>query len=162
MTSATKSLIGADGAFVLPLGNFSDGAGIGLGALMRYEYNVAPQLNVTGRVGFLYHLGKDVGGGTVNFWNIPVLVGAKYDIASGLYGAAEAGLFYNHASATVTIPGFGSQTVSNSETDFGFNVGAGYKMGDLDIRAGLQIWNISHAGDTMGVIANVGYNFAKM
>ena len=157
----TKIQLGADGAFVLPLGNFSNAANAGIGALIRGEYSVMPKLNITGRLGFVYYLTKDQGF-DYKFWNIPVLVGAKYDIAQGFYGAAEAGLFLNHASATVSIPGFGSASSSNTETDFGATITAGYRMGDLDARVGLQWADLGHAGDTMGLMVNVGYSFMKM
>jgi hypothetical protein len=154
-------LLGADGAFVVPLGNFSDGAGLGFGALLRYEYNIMPKLNATGRLGFVYHLGKDqtLLGTTVTttFYDIPVLVGAKYDIIDALYLAGEVGFFYNHASASV-----GGVSASTSETDFGLNVGAGYRMGDLEVRAGLQFNDLGHASDTMSIVANVGYSFMRM
>jgi hypothetical protein len=158
---ASKMLLGADGAFVLPLGNFSNLANAGVGALVRFEYNVIPNLNLTGHLGFVYYLTKDQGIG-YKFWNIPALVGARYDIAQGFYGAAEAGLFFNHASATLTIPGFGTMSSSNTENDFGAVVAAGYRMGDLDARVGLQWVDLGHASDTMGLTVNVGYSFMKM
>lgn len=157
-TPDTKMQLGADAAFVLPLGNFSDAAGVGLGALLRYEYNVIPQLNITGRAGFIYHLSKDLPLGSTKLWTIPILVGAKYDIAQGFYGAAELGLFYNHVS--VDVPGFGS--ASDTTTKFGGGVAAGYRFGDLEARVGLQWWDLGHMSDTMGLVASVGYSFMRM
>src|SRR5215831_18396699 len=54
--------LAADGAIAVPVGNLSDGAGVGIGALVRYEYVLMPQLNLTGRAGLVYHLPKSQGG----------------------------------------------------------------------------------------------------
>ena len=155
---ARKMQLAADGALAVPLGNLSDGAGIGLGALLRYEYVVLPQLNITGRAGFIYHLPKTVNGADSNFWTIPVLAGVKYALNEQFYVAGELGLFLNHVSASVMTP-FGNISASSSETDLGLTAGAGYRRGDLDIRLALDILNLGHAGDNMTIGANVGYSF---
>ena len=54
---------------------------------------------------------------------------------------------------------FGNVSASSSETDFGLTAGGGYRRGDLDIRIALSILNMSHAGDSMTIGANVGYSF---
>jgi hypothetical protein len=58
-------------------------------------------------------------------------------------------------------PLVGSTSGSSSETDLGLNAGAGYRMGDLDLRGSLCIFDLGHAGDSMGLMASVGYNFAR-
>ena len=150
--------LAADGALAVPVGSFSDGAGVGLGALIRYEYVILPQLNLTGRAGFIYHIPKSVNGVDANFWTIPILAGAKYAVNEQFYVAGELGLFSNHFSTTVTSP-VGTFSGSASETDFGLTAGGGYRRGDLDVRVALNILNISHAGDSMTIGANVGYSF---
>ena len=150
--------LAADGALAVPVGNLSNGAGVGIGALLRYEYLIQPQLALTGRAGLIYHIPKSVNGADSTFWTIPILAGAKYALNEQFYVAGELGLFSNHSSATVMTP-FGNFSGSASETDFGLTAGAGYRRGDLDFRVALNILNLDHAGDSMTIGANVGYSF---
>jgi hypothetical protein len=99
-----------------------------------------------------------VNGADATFWTIPILAGAKFALNEQFYVAGELGLVSNHSSATVMTP-FGNISGSASETDFGLTAGAGYRRGDLDIRVALNILNLSHAGDSMTIGANVGYSF---
>jgi hypothetical protein len=148
-----QMLLGGDAELALPVGDFSKGAGIGIGALLRYEYFVNPKINVTGRTGYIYHLSKDNPLGIkVNFHTIPILGGIKYAVTDQIYGAAEAGLFLNGVSGG----GF-----SSSSTDFGITLGGGFRTGDLDIRAGLHILDLGNASKSMALVVNAGYNFWK-
>ena len=51
--------------------------------------------------------------------------------------------------------------LSSSDDNLGLTLGAGYRMGDIDIRAGLHFLDLGNAGDFMELVASVGYNFAK-
>jgi hypothetical protein len=150
--------LSADGNVSLPVGSFSDGAGVGLGALLRYEYVILPQLNITGRVGFIYHLPKSQDGFDTKFWTIPVLAGVKLALNQSFYVAGELGLFSNHATVTATGV-FGTGSASASETDFGFTGGVGYRTGNLDARLALNVLDLSNASDTMAIAANLGFSF---
>jgi hypothetical protein len=153
--STTAQMIGADLVLAVPVGDFSDGAGLGIGALVRYEHNLIPKLNLTGRVGFVYHLSKDFGnGGKVNFSSIPVLVGAKYDLTDAIYAAVELGLIHNAATAKA-----GNVSISSSENDLGATVGGGFRIGDIDLRLGLHILDLSDASKSMALVVGAGYNF---
>src|SRR5689334_7919716 len=71
-----KMTVGADVAFVLPLGDYADGASAAFGVLGRFEFAVNAQLAITGRIGFIYNLLKDVPDGvsaSLNF--IPIMAG---------------------------------------------------------------------------------------
>jgi len=145
--------LGGDFQLALPLGSFSDISNIGFGVLGRFEYTVMPQLNLTGRLGFTYFVGKH----DLKFWTIPILVGAKFVVAPNFYVAGEIGLFNNHSA--IDIPGFG--TVSGSETDFGLTAGAGYRLNDLDLRLQFEFLDLGNAGDSTALVASVGYDFWK-
>ena len=147
-------LAGVDARLTVPLGNFSDYATLGFGALGRFEYILTPQVNLTGRAGIDLFLGNN----NASYWNIPILVGAKFAVVPNFYVAGEIGLFYNHISADSPF-GFGSY--SHGEFDFGMTLGAGYRVGDLDFRASLEFTDLGHAGDTMALVASAGYNFWK-
>jgi hypothetical protein len=148
-------IIGADAEVALPVGTLGDGAGLGFGALLRYEFTVITRANITARAGFIYHLSKDIdtplGTFTSHFWNIPLLAGIKVAATDSLYVAGEAGLFINHSS----VDGGSSDTSSK----FGITVGGGYRLSSLDLRVGLGILDLGHAGDTIELFANLGYNF---
>jgi hypothetical protein len=150
-TTSAKGIIGADAAVAIPFGDFSNGAGIGFGALFRAEYNLIPNLNLTGRAGFIYHLPKDTVIGDIKFYEVPILAGVKYAFADAFYGAAELGLVWGKAS---------TDGGSASETNLGFTIGAGYRLDALDFRAGIHILDLGNAGDSTELVLNAGYNFA--
>ena len=83
---------------------------------------------------------------------MPILVGAKYGFTDAIYGAAEIGAVYGKASCDGC----------KSDTNLAFTIGAGYRMDALDLRVGLHILDLGHAGDTMELVASVGYNFAAL
>jgi hypothetical protein len=141
--------IGVDGSLAIPFGDWGDATGIGIGGLFRGEYPLMPNLNLTGRVGYLYHLSKN----SVTLHEVPILVGAKYGFTDQIYGAAEIGLVYRKASCDLGC---------TSDTNLGFTIGAGYRMDALDFRLGLHILDLGHAGDSMQLVASVGYNFAAL
>jgi hypothetical protein len=139
--------LGADGGVMVPFGGLSDSTGIGLGALVHLEYFMNPTWTVTGRVGFIYHLAKSVGGTDIQLNEIPILGGVKYALAGPLYLAGEIGAFK-----------FGGSNVK-SQTKLGITAGAGFTMSAVDVRAGLHILNLGEAGDSMGLMVTAGYNF---
>ncbi len=163
--------VGADVMFVLPLGDFADASGPQIGAVARVGYRVMPALELTGRVGYLHGLSKEqsfsVLGTTItsktSISNIPIWVGARYFFmqpTSGLYGAAEIGA--NMLSAKAEVGGQSSS--SDTETRFGFNVGAGYVISEslpIDIRAQFMHHNLLGTEDgeksMLGLGFSVGY-----
>lgn len=154
-------IIGADAAFQLPLGTWADVTGMGFGALVRGEYKLMPNLNLTARLGYIYSLKKDVGGSKFSIDNVPIWAGAKFFLTDMIYAGAEAGINYVTAKTELSMLGT-SVSASASEMNFGANVGAGALLGDLDLRAQLLVLDLGHAGDSMAVMINVGYNFLKM
>jgi hypothetical protein len=154
-----RLIIGADAAFQLPLGNFADATGIGIGALVRGEFNIIPKLNLTFRTGYIYSLDKD--GFSVS--NIPAWVGGKYFITDMIYGAAEIGENIL-ISKIPDVEVFGVTVGGGSSTDykFGATVGAGVLLGPLDIKAQFEILSLGDASDSMALMVNVGYNFVKL
>lgn len=142
-----KMGIGGDLQFVLPLGDFADASGPQIGPLFRFGYRVMPALEVTARVGYLYGLSKDNSGFKTSVSNIPVWVGARYffmEPGAGLYGAGELGLNNMTFKIDGTLLGQSVES-SDSNTRFGFNVGAGYVISKelpIDIRAQFMHHNL--------------------
>ncbi len=169
LTASRPDTLGVDGDLALPVGTYGDAAGLGFGVIGRVEHPVAstPELTITGRVGFVYHLSKDMmsplGGtaGSLTVMEFPILGGVRYDFsrsASGsLYGAAEAGLVVLRASAS-----YNGVDASDSQTNLGMTLGGGYRTGKLDLRGQLFFADLGHAGDSMSIMATIGYDLTTL
>jgi hypothetical protein len=152
--------VGADLAVALPVGNLSDAAGIGFGGLVRFDYRVVDTVSVGGRAGYVFHLGKDLpGGGSVGLSEAPIFGAVRYHVlgaaADGPYAALELGpvlLFGRGTSNGVSV--------SSSDTKLGGTVTGGYRLGAVDLRAGLLVLDLGHLGDSLSIVAGAGYTFA--
>jgi hypothetical protein len=147
--------VGADVAVVMPVGNWGDVSSIGIGGMAKGEFLVMENLAVTGRLGYIYHLEKDIAGFPLSTAEVPIMFGAKFYFMgepSGLYGAAELGLVSLSVSSS-----FLGATVTASEMKFGATVGAGFDLSGLDFRAQLFLPSLADAGDFLGIMATVGY-----
>jgi hypothetical protein len=136
-------VLGVDLQAALPLGNFSDGAGVGFGALLRYEFTVVSAANITARAGFMYHLEKNMS----TFYTFPLLAGLKVKLGQSAYVAAETGAFLNHFE----VGGF--------DAALGFTLGVGYRISAVDLRIGAEMVDAGHAGDSIALTGGLGYNF---
>jgi hypothetical protein len=141
--------IGADVAFLFPLGDFADAVDAAFGALGRFEFGLNPALSITGRAGLLYALSKLDG---VTLLMIPVYGGVKYNIGtSGLFAHGEVGIVHSRISF---------DGGSDSNTKISFDAGAGYQMGKLQFRAGF--WYTATDPASMGLLASAGFDFVSM
>ena len=152
--------LGINGEVALPMGTFSDVAGVGFGGTALFGYQIDPNLTLTGRVGYLTFSEKETDWPT---WSaIPILVGARYYFMPEgdmrVYGAAELGLYSVTLKATVL-----GLDISTSESDFGFapTLGAQFKVGDnMNLDAHLNYSYISTEGDAINWIGlGVGLEF---
>lgn len=140
----------------LPMGTFGDLANIGFGGTLRAEYPVAPNMNLMLTAGYLMWGGKDILGVKTDYSAIPILAGAKYFFAPGIYGMAEVGL--HMFSTTLKHPLFGE--VSGSSSEFGGSAGIGYEAA-LSPTVGLDL-NAKYAfvaSDLSYIAARVGVKF---
>jgi hypothetical protein len=149
-----SKVIAVDGAAVVPVGDWSDGAGIGIGALARLTIPMTPKIAITARAGLIFHLAKDFMGSDSQTTEVPLLGGVRYLFTPKLYGAAELGLVYLRTS--LSSDGGGSMT--GSDTKLGFSAAAGYRAGKLDLRAGLYFPDT----DVMGIFATVGWDVTSL
>jgi hypothetical protein len=135
---------------------------MGFGALIRGEYKLIPNLNLTLRAGYIFSLKKDIAGlGKNALDNIPIWVGGKFFITDMIYAGAEVGANMLRSRSEVTFLG-SSESSTTSETKFGADVGVGALLGDLDLRAQFEILNFSETKKSMALMINVGYNFLKL
>jgi len=138
---ADKLLLGIDGSFGLPIGNYADVNGVGGGVLLTAEYPIIEQLAATARIGFNYQLDKSpVAGTDTHVHSVPVLLGAKYYLS-------------------VTSGGVSG---SSNDVKFGGGIGLGWQMKQWNARVNLHAQDFGNFGDVMMVSAGVGYQFAGL
>lgn len=116
----------------MPVGDWSDVVGLGIGGTVRYEGAINDNLNWMATAGYLSFGDKEDLG--VKFSMIPINAGVKYyfdESFSGFYAGAELG--FNVVKAKYEDTGFGS--FSASETKFGFAPMVGYHISVIDIGA---------------------------
>ncbi len=163
---AKTTTLDAAPSLALPVGNFSEITGIGLGALIGIRHPIAKQLDATGHAGFVYHFSKGdpTGRTSMGTSELPLLGGIRYTFVpvtdGGFYGAVEARvsvLFWR-----ASVGGLGLGTVSGSDTSVKVStaLGLGYHLGKVDMKGSLYVVDIGHLGDTTARMATVGYSFA--
>jgi hypothetical protein len=134
----------------LPVGDAADVLDVGFAALGSYHYQIRPQLTITGRTGLIYETGDGV-----DVIHVPLLGGVEYALAptpNHVFLAGELGLVYLRASVDT---GFGS--VSDSETELGASLGAGYRFGNMDIAGTVYIPSLDETDDSIHVMARLGF-----
>lgn len=165
VAASTDKTIGLDGGFAMPTGDWAEGVGFGIGALARFEMPLRDKLVLTARAGYIQHLEKeadgDFGDSKSSTSQIPLFGGVRYAFSqratSAIYGAAELGFVMYRVSIDV-----GGESMSESDTNLGMTLGAGYRAGKLDIRGGLLFPDVGEAGDIMAVMATVGYDLTTL
>lgn len=143
--------LGADLPFLVPVGSISETQGVGLGiALLRLEYFLRGNINLTARIGYMYQFEKN----GVRTGQAPILFpGVKYYIES-MYIGGEAGINLINGSFQ-----FGETRAANTEARFGMSATVGYEIGDVDLRGGLWVPSLGHIGDGLHLYLSVGYSF---
>lgn len=141
-----KISIGAE--VVLPINEGSSGT-LGLGASLKYEFPVAPSLNLTASAGYVNIFSTESGAsGSINM--IPLKAGAKYYFGKCFYGATELGASIltgdgDSVTAFTFAPGLGVSFASKSKNN-------------VDI--GLRYENLSANGGSLSLLGlRIGYNF---
>jgi hypothetical protein len=165
--TAVKLTIGVDAAAQTPVSsNFRKQNALGLGGLMRVELTLIPRLNLTLRGGYIYglkhHLKDTFQDVDYKTSTLPIWIGGKYFVTDMIYGAVEAGynrLTWSYDGTLAGVPSHNSGTGNK----YGGTVGAGVLLiGRLDVKAQLEVLDIGHAGDTMAIMVNVGYDFLRL
>ncbi|MCB0730200.1 MAG: outer membrane beta-barrel protein [Ignavibacteriae bacterium] len=156
--------LGAGLELGLPIGDWSDAAGTGIGGTARFEYAFNSQIVGMLTAGYISFGGDEVGGFSYSYSAIPFLPGVKYYFQPGLYGMAELGLHF--FSVDIEYPeGFGSFFAvdgSSSSSEFSLCLGAGYetKVGDnLILDANVKfavVSNANYLGARVGVKMPIG------
>jgi hypothetical protein len=131
--------IGAEAA--LPMGDFGDVVGFGIGGTVRYEAPINDNLSWMGTVGFISFSEKDIdiSGFTVatSATMIPIQGGIKYyftESFNGFYAAGELGM--HSVKVKAEADGISSDA---SDGFFSFAPSVGYHLGTIDISARYQL-----------------------
>jgi hypothetical protein len=156
VTTTRTRHITADPIVALPIGDAENAAGLGIGASATLNVPINPNLDVTGRLGFLYHLEKN----GLTWMFVPIYGGVRYRLSpapSSLYGAAEAGLTWGRASGDTA---FG--TVSDSDTELGGMLGVGYATPSIDVRGGFFFPDLGEIDDAVALMGSVSFRIADL
>ena len=149
--ATTTKTLGVDGVVVLPTGDYASAVDLAFGALARVEVPVG-SFTVTGRGGAIFNLFEGDSSGSLTF--LPFYAGVKVPLAqTGIYFAAEAGVTIAYASVDTDV-GSGSET----ETKLGATIGAGLRLGSIDVRGGLFMPDVQ---DLVGLMGSAGFDFAS-
>ncbi|HEY0978499.1 MAG TPA: outer membrane beta-barrel protein [Flavobacteriales bacterium] len=129
MAMAQENRFSAGLEIALPMGDFGDASGIGLGATLGYEIPVADKIGFVAQLGYINFMAKDIEvlGTTVegsSVGMIPIQVGAKYYFSDNQEGA-YLGLLTGVHMAMVKVPTYDLSTGAVSEeteTDTNFGI----------------------------------------
>jgi hypothetical protein len=160
--------LGGDLVFTLPLGDYADASGPGIGLTVRAGYYVMPQFEAYVRAGYELGLKKEIAPGVkTGLNNIPIYVGGRYFFMqpyAGLYGSVELGANLFSFSIDPDVSGPAGDALKETRTRFGATVGAGYVISkDLPINIGAQFALLNLIGkengekDIMGINILAGY-----
>ncbi|MEO0312062.1 MAG: hypothetical protein RIQ89_1719 [Bacteroidota bacterium] len=153
---ASLNVQAGDGKFsagaevALPMGDFGDAAGLGLGLSLRYELPVADKISVMATAGYV-SFGKEtieisgLAKTEYSYSIIPVQLGAKYyfnEIMNGFYGSGEIGVHSLNGKFKATSLGITTDN-SDSNTGLSYAIGAGYHLSKIDIGVRYQLFTLS-------------------
>lgn len=142
----------------LPMGSFGDGAGIGFGGTLRYEFPLGDKMGLSGTAGYMIFSGKDItvsGGGIIpdqtfkgsSMGMIPIQAGFKYyfmEAQDGFYAMAELGVHIGMVSGsdyTDPITGITVEGESSSSTNLSYAPSIGYHLANLDFGLRYQLFS---------------------
>ena len=148
---------GVAGVLEIPIGDYADGAGIGIGVLGGVNYALNPKLAVTGNIGLVYHLAKE----DTTLIEIPIIAGVRYMVIPRLAIGADTGI--NIMRFSFDAPE-GVEIDAETRTRIPLAIHAGYGLSEkLVVGAGLWIPNLllTEEGEDMllSIVAYVGYRF---
>ena len=164
--------IGADLQAIIPVGDLSDATSFMIGPLVRGGYRVIPQLELTGRLGYIHGFGAE---SAPNFSSslgvIPIWAGARYffqegERPAGAYAGGELGINILRSSVSYdgpTVPGAPTISGSDTEARVGLNLSGGYIISrelPIDLRGQLSFLNLFDGDTTLiGIGVSAGYSF---
>jgi len=155
--------IGGALEIALPMGDFGDFAGTGIGVTGNFQYGWKPNIDLMAQLGYIKWGGKTITGiGDYSYSAIPIQVGGKYFFtqqANRFYVGGLVGFHMFSSKIDYDSPIFGTGSSSESETKLSLAPMGGYEMqiGQsmlLDISARYQFVSddLSYFGVRGGII----------
>lgn len=150
-TAQSKHTLGANAELSVPVGDFSNVAGIGYGGNVKYQYRAMPEGAFTVTAGYLIWTEKELSSlVTVQPSAFTVMLGGKFVIADGFYGSVEGGLYFLEYSYE------GNYADKLGSTDrFMLPVGIGYEKSGFEVGARYMLLDTELPAFSL----TVGYNF---
>lgn len=152
MAAAPKMRLGAAGAVIMPMGDWGDAAGIGIGVLARFAYMVSPKLAVLAQPGYIHHLDKEM----ISTREMALLVGARFMVTPEIGVGGDVG----YVSYKACFDG----TCGDSQGRIPLNISGEYQMaGGLYAGANFFVANLLLKDSDIdeptlyGIMAHVGY-----
>lgn len=136
-------------ALGIPMDDWADGAGLGLGGLVKVEFAVLDTIGVGFRAGYIHHLEKN----DITWGEIPLIVSGKYKTPFGLFGELGLGMFVHRVDTSVG---------DDSKTKFGFTIGVGFELLDFSIAANFWAPKADDLDKVFGLLFTVGYRFGLL
>ena len=153
-----KSFYG-QGVVTLPMGDFGDVAKLGIGAGVGMTVPHTEQITFRGEISYIYYTTEDFGDADVSVSQIPVMVLGQYNMTdSDLYLLGGLGLVFSKLDMDVEFSYEGytySDSASDSSTDLGLVLGAGYNLKPGMVLEG----RFNMVSDANSVSAHVGFSF---
>lgn len=154
---AEKASLSIAAAPVLPVGDLSKAFSAGLGATLGIDVALTPKVFLVGRTGYIHHF--PASGIDASLAAIPIWGGARYGFSGIEGGYLEGTLGPTLLVASARVGAVGR--VSDSEVRVGMALGGGYRIGKLDLGGRAVFYDVGEAGDSMGLMAHVGWSFAS-
>jgi hypothetical protein len=146
-----KHSLGVTGELSVPVGDFSEWAGIGYGGMVKYQYGVDGKTAATFSAGYLVWSKKDLGAaGTIQPKAFEIMGGGKFYFAPDFFGSIEGGLYFLSYDRTGT-----TFIVEATATRFMMPVGVGWQKNGFEIGARYYIFNI----EANNFSFTLGYNW---
>ena len=147
----SKSSLGASFEVSVPVGDFSEVAGLGYGGNVRYQYGMDNRGVFTATAGYLAWTSKDLGANTsIKPSAFNIFLGGKYYFTGGLYGSLEGGLYFVSYTYEGSFVG-----ASGNTTRFMLPIGLGYEKSGFDVGARYMLLDTELPLFSL----TVGYNF---
>lgn len=133
----------------MPLGDFRDVAGFGIGGLGGIELGAYPGLAVTARSGYIQFLEED----DLTTTMIPIMGGAKITLPTApIYLAGELGAVITQ----VDDAGSGILDRDDEATHLGWNAGVGSAVGPVDLRLSYNVWDTGNTKQSTSIGLSLG------
>ncbi len=146
----------AQGILAMPMGDFGDFANLGFGGGLGIKVPHSPELDFRGEVSYIYFSTEDAPDFDVSFSMIPILALAQYNMdSSSAYLLGGLGFVFSNFEFEPKVSGFEDFSVSDSSTDLGLTVGAGFNLSPAMTLEG----RFNVVSDANSLSANLGWWF---